>query len=572
MINQEIAGILEQMAQILEFMDDPADHFRIRALQNASLAVREAPESLEVLAKEKRLREIPGIGEGIAKKIEEYIADGKIKEFEMLKKAVPKGFFEMIAIPFLGPKKVKRLFQELHIKSVEELKKAIAAGAVQALAVFGEKSAQKILEGNDIKAAGKGRRLIGEVYLTVNKIISDLEKCKDIAKVVPAGSFRRAEETIGDIDILATGKNNSKIMAYFSKLPYVSKILAAGETKTSIVTNEGMQVDLRVVSPNQFGSALQYFTGSKLHNVHLRTFAKNRGYKLSEYGFFKGSKLVASKTEEDCYKSLGMQYITPEMRSDTGEIEAAYKHQLPKLIELSDIRGDLHAHSLWSDGNNSIEEMALAAHKRGYEYIAITDHSPSLIIANGLKLDRLKKKKKELDAFNEKLPIKILFGTEVDILADGSIDYPDEILKTFDVVVASIHSRFQQDNTARLLKAMENPHVHIIGHPSGRLIGQRNPYKIDYGKIFKKAALTGTVIEINCHYRRLDLQDEYMREAKSLGCLFSIDTDSHWASSLWMMELGIKWARRGWLEKKDIVNTLPLAQLLNRLRAKRSNL
>ncbi|MBI4995025.1 DNA polymerase/3'-5' exonuclease PolX [Candidatus Peregrinibacteria bacterium] len=566
MINQEISEILMSMAEILEFLGDPNDRFRIRALQNASLSIQEAPESLESLAKEKRLREIPGIGEGIAKKIEEYIATGKIKEYEMLKHAAPKGFFEMMAIPFLGPKKIKVLYHELNIKNVEDLKKAIAGGRVQALKGFGEKSAQKIMEGIEMKAASRGRQLIGDVYWTVQEVVKNLKKCKDVLEVVPAGSFRRCEETVGDIDILATGKDGAKITKYFESQSYVEKILASGETKSSILTKDGLQVDLRVVDPKEFGSALQYFTGSKLHNIHLRTFAKNRGFKLSEYGFFKGSKLVASKTEEDCYRALGMQYIPPELRTDTGEIEAAYKHELPKLLELKDIRGDLHVHSAWSDGGNSIEEMALAAHSRGYEYIAITDHSPSLRVANGLNSDKLKKKKREIDELNEKLPIKILFGTEVDILADGKIDYPDEVLKMFDIVVAAIHTRFGQDNTQRLIKAMENPFVQIIAHPSGRRLGERNAYPLDYEKLFKAARDTGTVFEINAHYERLDLQDVYIREAKRWGCKFAISTDAHSTKGLWMMELGVRWARRGWTEKKDIVNTLPLEKLLKILK------
>lgn len=566
MVNQGLAEIFEQMAEILEFHGDPMDKFRIRAYQNAGMAIKEAPESLEKMAREKRLREIPGIGEGIAKKIEEYVSSGKISEFELLKKSVPKGFFELLAIPFLGPKKVKVLNQKLKIKNVEDLRKAIQGGKVQELPGFGLRSAEKILEGIEMKAKSRGRRPVGEVYLMVSEIVENLKKCKEVLEVVPAGSFRRLEETVGDIDILVTGKNHKKIMEYFVKQSYVSKLLVGGETKSSILTKNGIQVDLRVVLPNQFGSALQYFTGSKLHNVHLRTFAKNRGFKLSEYGFFKGKKLVASRTEEECYKSLGMQYIPPEMRLDTGEIEAAYRHELPELIELKDIRGDLHAHSVWSDGRNSIREMAEAAQNRGYEYIAMTDHSPSLVVARGLKLDRLLKKKREIDVLNEKLRIKILFGTEVDILADGRIDYPDEILKTFDIVVASIHSRFQQDNTERLLRAMENPFVHIIGHPSGRLIGQRNPYSVDYEKLFKKATETGTIIEINSQYLRFDLQDSCIREAKRWQCKFSINSDAHSVKGLWAMELGVKWARRGWAEKKEVVNTLPLAQLKKALK------
>lgn len=566
MINQELSEIFAQMAEILEFLGDPNDHFRIRAFINASMAIKEAPENLEKMVKEKRLREIPGIGEGIAKKIEEYIATGHIKDYERLKKAMPKGYFEMLQIPFLGPKKIKALIHKLHIASIADLKKAIDKGRVQKLAGFGERSAEKILEGIEIKHKAKGRHLLGEVYLIVQEALENLKKCKDVTHVVPAGSFRRAEETIGDIDILVTGKNHAKIIDCFLKLSFVEKVLAKGETKASILTTDAIQIDVRVLNENQFGSALQYFTGSKSHNVHLRTMAKNRGFKLSEYGFFKGNKLVASKTEEQCYKALGMQYIPPEMRTDTGEIEAAYRHEIPQLVELKDIRGDLHAHSTWSDGNNSIREMALAAHKCGYEYIAMTDHSPSLAIARGLKIDRLKKKKREIDELNEKLPIKILFGTEVDILYDGSIDYSDEILKMFDVVVASVHSRFGQDNTQRILKAMENDWVQIIGHPSGRLIGKRNPYSLDYDKIFKKASETGTVLEINAHYSRLDLQDKYIREAKRWKCKFAINTDAHSTQGLRMMELGVRWAKRGWAEEKEIVNTLTLDKLKKALK------
>lgn len=566
MVNQELSQIFSHIATILEFLGDPKNKFRIRAYQNAAMAITEASESLEKLAKEHRLREIPGIGEGIAKKIEEYVTKGNIKEYELLKKAIPKGFFELIEIPFLGPKKLKVLYEKLHVRSLDDLKKVIEEGKVQKLPGFGEKSAQKLMEGIGMKAKSRGRRLLGEVYLTVQDIVEAMKKCQAVDRIEPAGSFRRSEETVGDIDILATGKDHEKITEYFAKLPFVSKILASGGTKVSVLTKDALQVDLRVVAPNQFGSALQYFTGSKLHNVHLRTFAKNRGFKLSEYGFFKGEKLVASKTEEDCYASLGMQYIPPEMRTDTGEIEAAYRHELPELVSLADIRGDLHAHSKWSDGRNSIEEMAREAAARNYEYIAMTDHSPSLAVARGLTLDRLKKKKYEIDRLNEKLPIKILFGTEVDILNGGKIDYPDEILKLFDIVVASIHSRFQQDNTERLLTAMENPFVHIIGHPSGRLIGERLPYPLEYEKIFKKASDTGTVLEINSQYLRFDLQDEQIREAKRWKCTFAINSDAHSVKSLWMMELGVRWARRGWAEAKDVVNTLPLEKLKKALK------
>lgn len=575
MLNQELSEIFAHMAEMLEFLGgDAINRFRIRAYQNASLAIRDVPESLEKMAKEKRLKEIPGVGEGMKFKIEEYISTGKIKEYEMMKKQIPKGIFELMEIPSLGPKKVHILASRLKIFDMNSLKKAIEKGTLQKLPGFGKRSAEKILEGIEIKKSKQGRMMLGEVYLLVQTLISNLKKMKEVKEAVPAGSFRRAEETVGDIDILVTTKKESgiekeaeKIMNYFVKLPDVKTILAKGPTKVSILTHESFQVDVRVVKPSQFGSALQYFTGSKNHNVHLRTYAKAHGFKLSEYGFFKNGKLVARKTEEECYKAIGMQFIPPELRNDTGEIEAALKGKIPKdLIRFEDLRGDLHAHSTYSDGGNSIEEMALSAHKRGYEYIAITDHSPSLPIAHGLKLPELKKKKKEIERLNEKLPIKILYGTEVDIKADGSIDYPDEILKEFDVVVASIHSRFNQDNTERLLKAMQNPYVNIIGHPSGRMIGHRNPYPLNYEKLFRQARDTGTAIEINSHYERLDLQDEYMREAHKFGVKFSIDSDAHSTSGLWMVELGCAWARRGWVTKKEVINTMTLKELQNFLK------
>lgn len=567
MLNLELAGIFNQMAEMLEFLGDPKDFFRARAYLNASLALKEASsETIKRLAVEKRLREISGIGEGIAAKIEEYVKTGKIKEYEHLKKLIPKGFFELLNVPSLGPKKIKMLNKELGVSNIEELKKAVQERFVKDLPGFGEKSAQKILKGIEISTRNKGRMLLGDVYLTVRQIAENLKKCEFVSAVEPAGSFRRAEETVGDIDILATGDDAEKIMKYFVAQPYVAEVEASGATKTTVITKDGLQVDLRVVKPNEFGSALQYFTGSKSHNIHLRTYAKSKGFKLSEYGFFKEGRLVASKTEEQCYKALGMQFIPPEMRLDAGEIQAALKRKIPKLIEAGDLKGDLHAHSTWSDGRDTIENMAKEAANRGFEYIAITDHSPSLSVTGGLSAVRLKEKKREIDRLNDKLGIKILFGTEVDILADGSLDYPNEILKNFDIVAASIHSRFNQDNTDRILKAIENPFVHIIGHPGGRMLGQREPYSLDYEKLFRACRDTGTVLEINSQYLRFDLTDEQIRAAKRWGCKFAINSDAHSASTLWYTELGVRWARRGWVEAKDALNTLAWEKLRKTLK------
>lgn len=575
MKNFEIAEIFQHMAEILEFIgsQNPTDRFRMNAYVRASMALRNLPDDVEKYAAEKKLLTIPGIGAGLAKKIEEYIKTGKIHEYAMMKAMVPKGIFELMAIPFLGPKKVKVLHQKLGIESVKDLEKAVKQGKVQKLPGFGEKSAEKILEGIEMKKESRGRMLLGEVYFPVMRLLENLKKIKEVKEAQAAGSFRRREATIGDIDILLTtkkekniGKDAEKIMKRFSEFKEVKKVLAEGETKISVLTNEGFQVDIRIVEPAQFGSALQYFTGSKNHNIHLRTFAKSRGFKLSEYGFFKGKKLAASRTEEDCYKALGMQYIPPELRTDSGEIEAALKHKIPAdLIELSDLRGDLHVHSNWSDGAYSIEEIALAAQKLGYEYIAVTDHSSSARIAGGLNLARIRARRKEIEKVQDKLKIKILNGAEIDILADGSLDYPDEVLKDFDIVVASIHLRFAQDNTDRILRAMESPYVHIIGHPSGRLIGERKEYPLDYEKIFKCAVKTKTAIEINSHYKRFDLQDIYMRDAQSAGVKFAINSDAHSIGGLWLVELGCKWARRGWVQKEDVINAMGLKGLMRLL-------
>lgn len=574
LLAQTLAQIFEDLALMLEFHANPGDGFKIRAFKNAAEAILSVSEPIEKLYTEKRLTSIPGIGFGISKKIEEYIEHGVIAEYELLKKTVPTDFFKMLQIPTLGPKKVRALVDHLGVQTIADLEKVLAEDKVASLPRFGKKSAENIQKGLNLKVERTGRRLRGDVTLFVEQIVAMLLQNINLTRVVPAGSYRRGEETVGDIDILVTGpkmkdqKVVDSIMKYFVELPFVERILGQGDTKSSIITNDGLQVDLRVVEEHEFGSALQYFTGSKAHNVHLRNIAKTHDLKLNEYGVFRGEKLVASQTEEDCYKSLGLSYIPPEMRTDTGEIEAGLKHKIPTLLELKDIRGDLHVHTNYSDGVHTLEAMVQAAQNLGYEYVAITDHSPSLRVANGLTKDRLKIKFEHIRRIEDSYKIKILYGTEVDILPDGSIDYPDDILKQFDVVVASVHSRFTVDNTKRIMKAMENPYVHILGHPSGRNVGTRASYPIDYEKIFQHAVKTGTVLEINAQPKRLDLIDIYMRPAIEAGCMFSVDTDSHSTDGLLLMQFGVTWARRGWVQKKYVVNTLPLKKLMEIFRAK----
>lgn len=564
----KLVHLFETIADMIEYFDEPNSRFRVRAYRNIVEMLPELQEPIDTLVKEKRLTSIAGIGPAIASKIEEFINTGKIQEYELLRRAAPTDFERFLAIPFLGPRKLRAMVHNLKIDTIEDLIKEIKDHRVASLKGFGDKTEKKFLEGIERMKQTNVRRPIGLVYELVQTIVATLVTCDAVKQCSPAGSFRRFEETVGDVDILVSSLTPPTVTTFFKEQAFVDKVLVSGETKTSILTHDGLQVDLRIVHPDQFGSALQYFTGSKFHNVHLRTIAKSRGYKVSEYGFFHGDELVASKTEQECYSSLGMQFVPPELRTDTGEIDAAQKKMLPDLISLDQIKGDLHVHSNWSDGVHTIEQMVAAAQERGYEYVAITDHSPRLKVANGLTPERVKAKKHEIEKLQSKFDIKILFGTEVDILQDGGIDYPDEILKEFDVVVASVHSLFNQDNTDRIVKAMRNPYVHIIGHPSGRLLGQRDSYQVDYEKIFAAAFETNTVLEINGQFKRLDLIDVQIRQALSRGCMFSIDSDAHSTDSLVCLEFGVRWARRGWVTQENVVNTLPLEKLLTHFKSK----
>lgn len=561
MKNQEIAQIFDQMADIIELQDKSKDRFRITAYRNAARTLREISKDVKTLLEEGKLQDLPGIGESLAKKIEEYLKTGKIKKHEQLKKTVSSSLLELLEIPHLGPKTVKTLHDKLKIKSLKDLEKALKTGKVEKLEHFGEKSAQNIKEGLKRRKESSKRIMLGEAYIIANYLIDQIKKCKEVKQISMAGSLRRMEETIGDIDLLASGKNPAKIINFFTELPDVKKILAKGDTKASVLLKQGRQADIRVIEPKCFGAALQYFTGSKQHNIHIRKIAKAKGLKVSEYGIFRKNKRLAGKTEEEMYKTLKMQLPPAEIREDIGEIEAAINQKIPKLIELEDIKGDFHVHTKWSDGQATIEEMAKEAEKHGYKYIGIADHSSELKIAHGLTVDRLMEQKQEIEKLNKKMRIKILHGAEINILPDGTLDYPDEILKKLDFVIVSIHSRFNQDNTERILKAMENPYVDILGHPTGRLMPIRDAYSLDLKKIFKKAEETGTILEINCQYQRLDLKDTYIREAKKYKVKFAISTDSHTDRAFWLISLGIGIARRGWLEAKDVINTYTLPKL-----------
>ena len=568
MKNKELADIFDKWANILEFMGDNPYH--IRAYRNAARLIRDLSEDIEVLAREGKLTKLPGIGQRLQAKILEFLRTGKIEEFEKLKASVPDTIFTLLDIPGVGPKTVKLLYDRLGIRSLEDLKRAIERGDLLKLPGFGPKKVEKIRKGIELFEKASGRILLGIAVFIADGIINQLKEHSAVERISVAGSTRRMKETVGDIDILATGKN-LEIIDAFVNLPNVKEVLWKGTKKATVIVEEGEQVDLRVIEPDSYGSALQYFTGSKSHNIHLRTICIKQGYKLNEYGLFKGDVKIAGRTEEEIYEALGMDTPPPEIREDTGEIEAALEHRLPELIDYGDIKGDLHIHSNWSDGASTIEEIALKAIEMGYKYIAITDHSKSLRVANGLSEEDLLKRNEEIDRLNKKFQgkIKILKGTEVDILPDGSLDYNDEILSQLDFVVAAIHSRFTQDNTKRILKAMENPYVNAIAHPTGRVIGQRESYPVDIEAVIKKAAETGTALEINAYYNRLDLKDVHCRLAVKYGAKLVISTDSHHVDHMWMIKLGVGTARRGWVEKKDVINAKGLRELQKFVKEKR---
>lgn len=572
MINSELAKIFNKIANILEIRGRTEDRFRIVSYRRAAEILGHLPD-LRVLKQDQKLKEINGIGESLRAKIEEYLQTGKIAKYEKLRKSYPEELVALKDVPGLGPKGVGFLHQELKINNLADLEKAAEENKIAGLKGFGSKKQKIIMAGVARIKEGEIRVPIGKVYPVTEALVDALKKAPTVKRVAAAGSFRRGKETVGDIDLLASGKSQKEILDFFTSLPEVTKIIARGTTKASVLIKDlARQVDLRVVKNSQFGGALQYFTGSKEHNVHLRTIAKNKGYKLNEYGIFKDKKAIGGKEEKEIYEILGMDMPEPEMREDTGEIEAAIKRDLPCLVKKEDIRGDLHTHTLWSDGVDSIATMVKMAEEKGYEYLALTDHSPSSRVANGLSIERLLARNAEIREWQSKTKIKIFIGSEVDIREDGSLDYPEEILSQLDVVVASIHSGFKQDNTERILKAIGNRHVKIIGHPSGRLIGRRLPYPFDLPRVAEAARRAGVALEINSSCLRMDLNDQHARLAAATGAPLVINTDSHSKDAFWTMALGVNLARRAGLSKKNIINTWPLEKIQSWLWERRKSL
>lgn len=572
--NQEIARVLYEIG---EYLDMQRVQFKPRAYEKVAQVIEGLQEEVIHIYKKgglKAIEDIPGVGVSIAEKIEELIKTGKCKYYEELKKKTPVDLSALTRIEGLGPKKISRLFQKLGIKDFESLEKAAKAGKIARLEGFGKKSEEAILKGLEFAKSSGNRFLLGFVLPIVREIENRLKNLKEVEKLDIAGSIRRRKETIGDVDILVVSDKPKPIMDYFVSMPEVKRVLAQGPTKSSVTLKTKIDVDIRIVPKESYGSALLYFTGSKDHNVFLRQVAIKKGYKLSEYGLFKGKKQIAGKTEEEIYRALGMDYIEPEMREMTGEVEAAQKNKLPKVISYEDLRGDLQVQTEWTDGSDSIEEMAKEAMKRGLKYIAVTDHTKRLAMTGGLDERRILKQMEEIDKLNERLRAKgsefrILKGSECDILKDGSLDLPDKVLKQLDVVGASIHSYFNlssEEQTERMKKAMRNPNVDIIFHPTGRLIQRRKAYEIDMDEIIKTAKETGTVLEIDASPDRLDLKDEYIHKCVKAGVKMSIDSDSHASSQFDFLEFGIAQARRGWATKDDIINAWPVEKMLNSLK------
>jgi DNA polymerase (family 10) len=564
--NKILAQMFEKIGDALDFQGE--NTFKIAAYRKAARVLEDLPEDVEEIYKKKGVEGligIPGIGERIAKKIAEFLETGRMRKYDEVMGQVPQELISLLDVQGLGPRTLRLAYEKLGVKNLDDLKRVLDDGSLAALPGMGEKKVENIKKGLELYEKMRERIPLGLAYPIVQEIIMRMKELKEVEDISACGSFRRMKETVGDLDILVKGKDGSKIIQYFTELPGVTRVLASGETKGSVIFNDRFQVDMRVVPASSYGAALQYFTGSKAHNIHLRTIAKGLGLKISEYGVFKGDDKIGGVEEEDVYKSLGLPWIPPELREDWGEIEAAEKGVLPDLVTMKDIRGDLHVHSKYSDGTATLEEIAKYAKEMGYEYIVIADHSKSVKYARGLEPERLLKKIEEIKNLNEKLEgIRLLAGAEVDILQDGSLDYDDELLSKLDFVIAAIHIwSKKEDTTKRILKAMENPNVHAIAHPTGRLISSREGYQVDMEAIIEKAAQTGTALEINAFYDRLDLQDIYVKRAKERGVKIIIGTDAHNMGQLWMMELGVGIAKRGWLERKDLLNTLSLEEFLD---------
>lgn len=570
--NADIAAAFEEMADLLEIKGE--NPFRIRAYRNAARAIADMGEALQDrVERGVDLTELPGIGKDLAQKIGQLVITGRIAQLEELRAEMPPGLLDMLRLPGLGPKRVKMLHHDLGIHDLPQLAEAARSGKIRALKGFGEKIEATILKAIETRQSEGRRFRRAAVAPYAEALLAYLRKVPGVQQAELAGSYRRARETIGDLDVLVEAADSAAVMEAFTAYDEVQQVLAKGETKSSVRLRAGLQVDLRVVPGESFGAALQYFTGSKEHNIAVRKIAQGQGLKVNEYGVSRGETVIAGRTEREVYAALGLDCPPPEIRENRGEVERAAQRQLPRLIERADIRGDLHNHSTWSDGANTIEEMARAAQALGYEYLAICDHSKRLTVAHGLDEKRLARQIAEIDKLNERLKgFQILKGVECDILEDGTLDLADAILEQLDLVVVSVHSKFnltREQQTARVLKALDHHCTSILAHPTGRLILERDPYEIDIPRVIEHAKQRGCFLELNANPMRLDLNDVYCQMAKAAGVLISIDVDGHQVQDLGNIAFGISQARRGWLEKRDVLNTRSRAELLELLAAAR---
>lgn len=567
--NAEIADAFDEIADLLELEQE--NPFRIRAYRNAARLLRGlGTEISQMLARGEDLSELPGIGKDLAGKIAEVVATGTTPVLAKLRNEVPPSLTELLHLPSLGPKRVKLLYDELGIHTLAQLHRAIKDGRLRALPGFGQKTVQHVLAAIEAKSATPARFKLALVASYADDLVAYMMKLPGVDRAVVAGSFRRGRETVGDLDLLVTTKRDKPAMDGFVNHPEVANVAARGSTRGTVVLRNSLQVDLRIVQPESYGAALHYFTGSKAHNIAIRTRGMARGLKINEYGVFRGGRRIAGETEEQVYRAVGLPYIEPELRENRGEIEAALKGALPRLVELRDLKGDLHAHTTATDGHNTLEEMAAAAAAAGLDYIAITEHSKRLSMAHGLDERRLLAQIDAIDRYNRSNPpVRVLKGIEVDILEDGSLDLPDSVLRRLDLVIGAVHSRFELSRdrqTERVLKAMDQPHFSILAHPSGRLIPDREPFDLDIPRIIAKAKARGCFLELNAHPDRLDLFDTHCRMAKDAGVLVSINSDAHRATEFANLRFGLLQARRGWLEKPDVLNTRSLDRLFALLR------
>ena len=572
MTNKEVAEILRRIADMLEIKGEIV--YKALAYRRAADNIEYLGRDIEDVWREGKLLEIPGVGKSLAEKLDELLRTGRMSFYEELREEIPPGVVSLLQVPEVGPKTAKLVWEKLGITSIQELERAAREGKLRTLPGLGVKSEAKILAGIEAFYRRSERIPLATALPVAKEIIKALKEATPHAlKVTAAGSLRRMKATIGDIDILASSYQPEEVIEAFTHLPQVAEISMKGPTKSTVFLHSGLQVDLRVLPPERYGSLLQYFTGSKEHNVALRGLALDMGLSLSEYGFKRGEEEILCPEEEDVYHTLGLEWIPPELRENRGEIEAAREKRLPRLVELGDIKGDLHVHTNWSDGASTVEEIAEAARRRGYQYLVISDHSHGLGIAKGLTPERLREQRAIIDELNRRWSdFRLLQGAEVEIRADGSLDYPDEVLASLDLVIASIHTGLRQDReriTARVINAMRNPYVDIIGHPSGRILGQREESAVDMDEVLRVAKETGTILEVNGTPDRLDLDDVYIRRAVEMGVKLAIDSDAHNLYGLDSLEFGVAMARRGWAEPKDVVNTLPLEELLKTLKRNR---